>query len=111
METTIVKQQTSILDDASKQLQALIDCLNKKRNRNLYEPVFSKITFETDSPALLVSLGKLLKGKVKFDKKTSCIEIEQMFTREQYEKVIVPICAAFNITNIPHGRIILGRVK
>lgn len=104
----------SISERLANNLQEILSEVNKRKQKDRNAIVRTRIEFTLSSTELFVRIGKLFansNGKCSFGDKEQSILLEQNFTNEQYERVIVPLCAAFNITNIQHGRIILGRVK
>lgn len=85
----------------------------RKLGRNPDERVRVCFNFTSKAPQLFTTIGGLFQKAtecdVALDKQT--ITFEQEFSLAQYKTVIVPLCAAFNISNQQQASLTLSQIK
>lgn len=85
----------------------------RKLGKNPDERVRVCFNFTSKTPQLFTTIGGLFQKAtecdVALDKQT--ITFEQEFSLAQYKTVIVPLCAAFNISNQQQASLTLNQIK
>lgn len=115
METTQNDKLEQIIEDM-KRVANYLKQTNAKQQKaqESTSPRNVRLVIKATSPHLFVQVGQLFgkyADKCTFSDNGSQLELSEHFTDKQYERVIIPLCAAFNTTNQGKGQIILNKTK